>query len=84
MRGLMVSIVLMAVLLYVNPLLAADAGAGKDVFAKKCASCHGAAGEGEETIAKMFQVEMKPLAERKFKLRAMRISKRLSSRAPGR
>ena len=62
MRGLMVSIVLMAVLLYVNPLLAADAGAGKDVFAKKCASCHGAAGEGKETIAKMFQVEMKPLS----------------------
>src|SRR6266699_557301 len=57
MRGLMVSIVLMAVLLYVNPLLAADAGAGKDVFAKKCASCHGAAGEGKETIAKMFQAD---------------------------
>jgi len=70
MRGLMVSIVLMAVLLYVNPLLAADAGAGKDVFAKKCASCHGAAGEGKETIAKMFQVEMKPLSGKEIQAKS--------------
>ena len=38
--------------------------AGKDLFAKKCASCHGAAGEGKESIAKMFQVEMKPLTSK--------------------
>ena len=62
MRGLVISIVLMAVLLFVNPLIAADTAAGKDLYAKKCASCHGAAGEGKEAIAKMFQVEMKPLS----------------------
>jgi len=62
MRGLIVSIVLLTVLLLVNPLLAADVAAGKDLYAKKCASCHGAAGEGKEAIAKMFQVEMKPLS----------------------
>jgi cytochrome c len=46
----------------VNSPLAADVAAGKDLYAKKCASCHGAAGEGKEAIAKMFQVEMKPLS----------------------
>jgi mono/diheme cytochrome c family protein len=44
--------------------MAADTAAGKDLFAKKCATCHGAAGEGKDAIAKMFQVEMKPLASK--------------------
>ena len=35
-----------------------DAAAGKVVFAKRCASCHGPEGEGKEAIAKMFKVEM--------------------------
>jgi len=62
MRRLTVSIAVMTVLLSGNLLLAADVGAGKDLYAKKCASCHGAAGEGKDAIAKMFQVEMKPLS----------------------
>ena len=61
MRAQVALIVLMIVLLSAIPLLAADTAAGKDLFGKKCASCHGAAGEGKESIAKMFQVDMKPL-----------------------
>ncbi len=63
MRGPTVSIVAITAMLSGNLLLfAADVGAGKDLYAKKCASCHGAAGEGKDAIAKMFQVEMKPLS----------------------
>lgn len=44
-------------------LLAAkgDAAAGKTVFTGKCATCHGASGEGKESIAKMMKVEMRHL-----------------------
>jgi mono/diheme cytochrome c family protein len=48
-------------ILFTMPLFAADTAAGKDLYGKKCATCHGAAGEGKDSIAKMFQVEMKPL-----------------------
>jgi mono/diheme cytochrome c family protein len=61
MRAVPVLITVIGVLLYVMPMTAADTAAGKDLFAKKCASCHGAAGEGKDAIAKMFKVEMKPL-----------------------
>jgi len=44
--------------------MAADVAAGKEVFAKKCVSCHGAAGEGKDSIAKMMKVELKPLGSR--------------------
>ena len=37
----------------------ADAAAGKALFATKCASCHGAAGEGKDSIAKALKVELR-------------------------
>jgi mono/diheme cytochrome c family protein len=40
---------------------AADAVAGKAVYATKCKSCHGADGEGNPAIAKALKVELKPL-----------------------
>ena len=40
---------------------AADAAAGKAIYAIKCRSCHGAEGEGNPSIAKMMKVELKPL-----------------------
>jgi mono/diheme cytochrome c family protein len=40
---------------------AADAAAGKAIYATKCRSCHGAEGEGNPSIAKMMKVELKPL-----------------------
>ena len=55
-------LVLMLVLA-VPALLAADgdAEAGKALFKKKCAMCHGADGAGNPKIAKMLKVELKPL-----------------------
>ena len=41
---------------------AADATAGKAVYATKCKSCHGADGEGNPAIAKAMKVELKPLS----------------------
>jgi mono/diheme cytochrome c family protein len=42
---------------------AADAAAGKAVYATKCRSCHGANGEGNPSMAKALKVELKPLSE---------------------
>jgi mono/diheme cytochrome c family protein len=66
MRGLPILIALFAILLFTTPMIAADAGAGKDLYAKKCASCHNDNGEGKDTIAKMFKVEMKPLGSKEI------------------
>ena len=38
-----------------------DAAAGKAVYTKSCATCHGAGGEGKEAIAKALKVEMRHL-----------------------
>jgi mono/diheme cytochrome c family protein len=64
MRVLVAMILMAAVVMYSAPLFAADAAAGKDLYAKKCSSCHGAAGEGKDSVAKMFKVELKPLASK--------------------
>lgn len=70
MKALPVFIALLAVLLYVMPMTAADVGAGKDLYAKKCASCHGPNGEGKDAIAKMFKVEMRPLNSKEVQARS--------------
>jgi mono/diheme cytochrome c family protein len=64
MKTLVALALMAAVLVWVTPLIGADAAAGKDLYGKKCASCHGANGEGKEAIAKMFNVEMKPLTSK--------------------
>lgn len=61
MRLLYVFILMMSVLIWLTPAFAADAAAGKELYGKKCASCHGVAGEGKETIAKMLKVELRHL-----------------------
>lgn len=38
-----------------------DAAAGKDVFMKHCAACHGQDGNGKEAVAKMMKVTIPPL-----------------------
>ena len=37
---------------------------GKAVYAKKCASCHGASGEGNESIAKATKTELPKLGSK--------------------
>ena len=49
------------------PLLSAGKGnaeGGKAIYTKRCATCHGAAGEGKAAIAKMLKVEMKHLGSK--------------------
>jgi mono/diheme cytochrome c family protein len=47
----------------------AGAAEGKDVFAAKCQSCHGANGEGKAAIGKLFGVTMRPLASKEVQAR---------------
>lgn len=41
-----------------------NAAKGKELYAQKCASCHGPAGEGKDSVAKMFKVTLKPLSDK--------------------
>lgn len=43
------------------PAAKGDAAAGKALFAKKCAGCHGPSGEGKEALAKMLKTTMRDL-----------------------
>ena len=64
MRSWVVGGACVLVVLMASVQLAAAAGeaaAGKDVYAKKCGTCHGDKGEGKPAIAKMMKVEMRPL-----------------------
>jgi mono/diheme cytochrome c family protein len=36
-----------------------DVAAGKTVYTKSCAACHGVAGEGKDALAKALKVEMR-------------------------
>jgi mono/diheme cytochrome c family protein len=56
--GLVLMMVVVPLLLLGN---GGDATAGKALFDKKCATCHGKEGEGKEAMAKMMKVEMKHL-----------------------
>ncbi len=42
---------------------AADAEAGKAIFASKCKTCHGADGQGNPGMAKVLKTEIKPLTD---------------------
>ena len=53
-----------------SAIWAADVAAGKDVFGKKCASCHGASGEGKDTIAKMMKVEFRHLGSKEVQAKS--------------
>ena len=70
MKAFVTLIALTAILLYVNPLASADTAAGKDLYGKKCASCHGVAGEGKDSVAKMLKVEFKPLDSKEVQARS--------------
>jgi cytochrome c len=41
-----------------------DPQKGKELFASRCAACHGSSGEGKEAIGKMFGVAMPPLGSK--------------------
>jgi mono/diheme cytochrome c family protein len=59
------TVAILAVLFLAVPAFAqGDAAAGKETFTKKCASCHGAAGEGKESVAKMMKVQLRHLGSK--------------------
>src|SRR3989441_5216844 len=70
MRSVVLMLLVVAILLYVTPVLAGDAAAGKDLFGKKCASCHGASGEGKESVAKMLKVEIHNLGSKEVQAKS--------------
>jgi len=51
-------------------LLLAGAPEGKELYTSKCASCHGANGEGKAAIAKMFNVALPPLASKEVQAKS--------------
>jgi mono/diheme cytochrome c family protein len=50
----------------ISPVFAqkGDAAAGKALFTKRCATCHGANGEGREALAKTLKVQMRHLGSK--------------------
>ena len=76
-------ILVMSVLSYVTPLVATEAAAGKELYGKKCASCHGAAGEGKDSVAKMFKVEMRHLGAKEVQSKSDADLKKLTFEGTG-
>src|SRR5207253_5000699 len=70
MRSLVLMLLIVSVVLYVNPVFAADTAAGKELFGKKCASCHGASGEGKESVAKMLKVDIHNLGSKEVQAKS--------------
>jgi len=64
MRLVLLIVLIVCILLAVTPLLGGDTAAGRDLFGKKCANCHGASGEGKDSVAKTFKVEMHNLGSK--------------------
>jgi len=65
MKRFFLSVLLIAFCASLVPtMVMGDAKAGKAVFDKKCASCHGANGEGKPALAKALKVEMRDLGSK--------------------
>lgn len=60
-----------------------DAAAGKAVYTAKCATCHGAEGEGKPAIAKMMKVEMKHLGSKEVQAKTDEQLKKESTEGVG-
>ena len=65
-------IILTAALVWSPSLIAqqGDAAAGKALYAKSCAGCHGVAGEPKAALAKALKVEMRHLGAKEVLAKA--------------
>jgi len=77
---------LILVIAVATPLLLAakgDAAAGKTVYAKRCAACHGPNGEGNPAIAKSLKVELRALGSKEVQAKSDDQLKKESSEGIG-
>jgi mono/diheme cytochrome c family protein len=70
MRSIVVMLLVVSILLCVPSVFAADTAAGKVLYDKKCATCHGASGEGKDSVAKTFKVEMHNLGSKEVQTKS--------------
>jgi mono/diheme cytochrome c family protein len=71
MKSAIAIMMVVALVLLATPVFAAgNAAAGKEIYAKKCVSCHGEAGEGKDAVAKMLKVEIKPLSSKEVQAKS--------------
>jgi mono/diheme cytochrome c family protein len=68
LRLLLVTFIVLSI--SVSAMSAADVAAGKAAYDKKCASCHGANGEGKDSIAKVMKVEFRPLGSKEVQAKS--------------
>ena len=64
---------LILLLVVAAPLLLAgkgDATQGKEVYTKRCATCHGPSGEGKESMAKALKVTMRHLGSKEVQAKS--------------
>ena len=65
MKSVFKTIALAAILAVpIASFAAGDAAAGKDVYMKKCASCHAQTGEGKDAIAQPLKIKFKHLGSK--------------------
>ena len=70
MKSILGVVAIAALFSAVPGFAAGDAAAGKETFSKKCASCHGAAGEGKDSVAKLLKVEIRHLGSKEVQAKA--------------
>ena len=59
--AVLLSVLVVALIYLPSNVQAQNAAAGKDIYAKKCQTCHGADGAGSPGIAKAMKLEFKHL-----------------------
>jgi mono/diheme cytochrome c family protein len=71
MRLIIATVLVSVIIVYSSPFgMTADAAAGKAAFAKKCASCHGPEGEGNQKIATLLKVELRHLGSKEVQAKS--------------
>ena len=65
MKSILMTVSIVAALFCASTLSAAgNAAAGKDLYMKKCAGCHGNDGEGKDQIAQLMKIKFVPLGSK--------------------
>ena len=84
MKSFFLMAAILAIAIYTTSVFAAgDAAAGKAEYAKKCANCHGQAGEGKDAIAKSLKVELKHLGSKEVQAKSDTDLKSISLQGSG-